>query len=96
MVEAIEDRLHRTRHVGEVADPTGLLPDGPLDLHPHPEGVSVETGALVTWRHVREEVRGLERELLEDLHHRTPAELARGCGAVVDRKRFMAGRCTGK
>ena len=74
MVQAIEDRSHRTRHVGEVANPAGLLPDRPVDLDPHAERMSVETGAFVTRRHVRETMRGLERELLEDLHDRTPGD----------------------
>jgi len=68
VVETIEDRLHRARHIGEVANPAGLLPDRSIDLDPHPERVSVETGALVVGRDVRETVCGLERELLEDLH----------------------------
>ena len=48
VVEAIEDRSHRGRDVGEVADPPGLLPDRRFDLDPHLERVSVETRALVT------------------------------------------------
>jgi len=74
VIQTIEDGSHRTRHVGEVANPTGLLPDWPFDLDPHAERVSVETSAFVIRRHVRETVRGLEPELLEDLHHRTPAD----------------------
>src|SRR5215207_3504064 len=56
----------------------------------HPERVSVEPRALVVRRHVRETVGGLERELLEDLHRRTPGDWLMGVQGLVQPLRALA------
>ena len=65
VVERVDGGLHRGLEVGEVDHPTGALPDGPVDRHPHAEAVPVQAGALVALGHVRQRVGRLEAELLD-------------------------------
>lgn len=68
MVEALEDGRHRAGEVGEVAHPALVAISRPVDIHGHEIRMTVQPGALVTDRHTRQPVGGLERELLEYLH----------------------------
>jgi hypothetical protein len=75
MVQLRQYRLNGTSDVREVHHPATSLINIPLDVHCNPIGMAVETSALVTARHIGEAVSGLERELLEDLHHGMPRYL---------------------
>ena len=68
VVEAIVERLERTRDVRKIDDPARLVIDRTFDVDCHAVRVAVESGALVTFRDIREAVCCLESELLEDLH----------------------------
>lgn len=68
VVEAMVERLERTRDIRKIDDPARMVIDGTSDVDGHAVRVAVESGALVTFRDIREAVCCLESELLEDLH----------------------------
>lgn len=69
VVEAIVERLERTRDVREIDDPARMVIDRTFDVDGHAVRVAVESGALVALRGIRKAVCCLESELLEDLHN---------------------------
>jgi hypothetical protein len=68
MVEAVEHRLEGDLEIREVHDPTSLrvYRTGHMDLHL--EGMAVQPGTLMPFRHVGEPVGGLDMERLIDVH----------------------------
>ena len=87
MVELLVQRRERSLDVGKVDHPARLRPRLALDVNGHVKRVTVEPSALVIGRDVRQPVRGLERELLEDRDHGMPRYL---CVCTLNRQRGCA------
>jgi hypothetical protein len=68
VVELLEERLERTLEVREIHDPPEVRIDWTPDVHLDAERMTVHARALVSGGDVRQSVRALERERLEDLH----------------------------
>jgi hypothetical protein len=73
VVELVVERLEGALHVGEVHDPAAVGARLAGHLQFHREGMAVQARALVPGRHVRQAVRGLDAEDLEDVHLRSIA-----------------------
>ena len=78
MVQTLEDWLHGAAQIVEVLHPAKVTVDRAFHMDGHSVRVTVQPGALVSGGHMREAVRGLERELLEDLHERSTVLLGIG------------------
>src|SRR5688572_9314853 len=92
----------RGLEVGEIHHPAGVFADLAFDRYAHGERVPVQPCTLVPFRHVRQPVRGLERELLEEPHHRMPSALwvctlrrQRGCARQYATAAFVLASTSG-
>ena len=68
-------RAPRAGQVSEVPNPASIALDRAFYMKRNPEGVPVQTSALVVWFDVRQSMSSFERELFEDLHHGIPRNL---------------------
>src|SRR5690606_11467658 len=73
VVQLLVQRPEGGLDVGEVHDPAGVLARLPRDVQLDPERVPVQARALVPFGHVRQAVRGLQGEDLEDVHAQSSA-----------------------
>ena len=75
MVKSSDERVDDAFDVAEVGDPSRVDSDVALEVDGDSIGVSMESAAFMTLRHVRQQMRRLEAELLENLHHAIPTYL---------------------
>lgn len=68
MIELPEHRLGGRLDVREITHPAERGVRLPRDVHRDAEGMAVQPRTLVTRRHVRQPVSGLDLEFSEDLH----------------------------
>src|SRR5579862_3924251 len=87
MVELRAQWLERRGDVVEIPHPAGALVDCAGNADAHAIRMPVHPRARMRLRHAGEPVRSLERELGEELHHRSPSTLcvwmeSRHCGLL--------------
>ena len=68
MIQRIEDRCERRFDVGEIHDPAVLGRRFARNVYVDAERMPVQACAFVPGRHVREPMRGFNRESFENLH----------------------------
>jgi len=72
MIEALEGRLERGSHVGEIHHPTRVRIDLALKMQLYAERMPMKAGAFVIRRHLRQAMCSLDGEGSEQVHGSRP------------------------
>ena len=68
MIQLLHDRRESRFQICKIEDPAEILIHGPADMDFDAEGMTMQTGALVVRRHVRQPVRRLYLKNFENFH----------------------------
>jgi len=68
VIQLVVERLEGSFDVGKIHHPTGVCSKLAVEMDFDAEGVPVQTGTLVPFRHIRQTVRRFEREDFENIH----------------------------